>query len=466
MKISPARLAAYRVLRAVDEGRLDLPEAMARERALLPDARDRALATEIATGTLRWRGTLDYLIGFYSRRDPARLDPEILDVLRIGAYQVLHLDRVPAPVAVDEAVRIASSVARKRSAGSLVNAVLRAVARNRSTPPLPAAPPPDTVPSDPQSPILEQALDYLSITLSHPRWLVERWLNRYGFEAAEKWARFNNSPAPLTLRVNTLRIDRDALGELLARHDVITEPARYSPFGLVVVSGNPYRTPLAAQGLFIVQDEASQLVPLMAAVRPGERVLDACAAPGGKTAALAASIGDEGLLVAVDSRRLRVALLDETVKALGLRRARIVQADVTSPLPFRVSFDCALIDAPCSGLGTIRRDPEVRWRRTPEDLPRLAGEQAKMLERVAEAVEPGGRLVYATCSSEPEENEEVIARFLERRDDFQHEDPRKTDGIPEGLESVIDSAGNLRTYPHVHGLEAFFAARLRRSARR
>jgi 16S rRNA (cytosine967-C5)-methyltransferase len=205
-----------------------------------------------------------------------------------------------------------------------------------------------------------------------------------------------------------------------------------------------------------VQDEASQLVVLLAGARPGMRVLDACASPGGKTTALAALMADRGLLVAADVRARRVELLRRTVAASTATSVRIVLADLAAGLPFPDRFDVVLVDAPCSGLGTIRRDPEIRWRRVEADLPVLAAAQGRMLRHAAAAVRPGGRLIYATCSSEPEENEAVVAAFLARDRGFEPMDPRSE--LPEPVRPLLDQTGHLRTLPFAHGLEAFFAA--------
>ena len=469
--IAPARLAAYEVLRAVNNGRADLPAALARVRPRLDDERDRALAGEIATGTLRWQGAHDAVIAAFAGRPLAKLDPEILDILRMTAFQLLHLDRIPASAAVNDAVDLAGK-AGKQSAAGLVNAVLRRISRERAHLPLPPRPPEtcDAVVSpsatdvatpvarrlSAASPSRSEALAYLSTTLSHPEWLVGRWLDRHGFEAAEAWAIFDNRPATLTIRANTLRISRDVLAERLTALGVETEPARFAPQGLSVRSGNPLLTPLAGEGLLAVQDESSQLVAQLTAAAPGERILDACASPGGKTTAMAAAMENRGLIVATDVRGGRVDLLRRTVEAASARSVRVVQADVSGVLPFRTRFDCVLLDAPCSGLGTLRRDPDIRWRRSPDDLERLAALQVGMLGRAGEVVTDGGRLVYATCSGEPEENEAVIGRFLDEHRDFASAPER----IPPELARFITGEGYFRTFPFRDQLEAFFAAML------
>jgi 16S rRNA (cytosine967-C5)-methyltransferase len=450
-RAAPARRAAYAALRAVTSAQADLPDALARARGHLADERDQALAAEIATGTLRWMGALDAIIEACGSRPIGRLDPEVLDILRLSVYQIRHLDRVPARAVVNDAVDLVRE-ARKQSASSFVNALLRRVLREMDGLPLPRKP----LPGDG----VEAALDYLSVTLSHPRWLVARWVARAGFDAAEAWARFDNAPAPLTLRVNTLALTREDLVARLAAHGVSVSATRFSPDGLVVTGGNPFRTPLIEEGACVVQDEASQLVAMVADARPGERVLDACASPGGKTLAMAAAMQNEGLIVAGDVRSRRIALLTQAVARSGARRVRLARLDAAA-LPFGASFDLVLLDAPCSGLGTIRRDPEIRWRRREAELPVLAAAQARMLERAATAVRPGGRIVYATCSSEPEENERLVAAFLDAHPEFEIESPARRADVPPAVGALIDPAGCFRSWPYAHGLEAFFAVVLR-----
>ena len=463
MSAAPARRAAYRILLKVDRATADLPGAIAAERPRVKDPRDQALAAAIAIGTERWRGALDFLIERFSRRRLDGIDPEVLTSLRLSAYQVLYLSRVPPSAAVADGVELVRE-ARKTSAAGFANAVLRAIARERAAPPLPARPDPaPDVPGADGERRSASLLDYFSITLSHPRWLVARWLARHGESATESWLRFDNEEAPLTLRVNVLKISVEDLRARLHEHGVSTTRTRYAPHGLVVTSGNPITTPLHRDGLFVLQDEASQLVGLMMPVKPGDRVLDACASPGGKTTELAAEMEDRGLVVASDVRARRLALLRETLRRSGARCVRVTQADFTRPGPFGPVFDAVLLDAPCSGLGTLRRDPDIKWRRVEADLPVLAAAQLAMLQHAADTVHPGGWLVYATCSSEPEENEEVVQRFLEARPDYMAAPalPPVT-MAPDGAPSPVDAAGRLRTYPHLHGLEAFFAALLRR----
>jgi 16S rRNA (cytosine967-C5)-methyltransferase len=443
--ISPARVAAFDALRAVASAKSDLPAALAAVRPTLADERDRALANDLVTGTLRWQNELDFLIAHFAKRPLAKLDFDVLQILRLGAYQLLHLDRVPAAAAVNDAVAMTRR-AKKSSAAGLVNAVLRGLSRtSRQSLPLP---------SREASP-----LDYLEVSMSHPRWLASRWLDRFGFAATETWERFNNVAAPLTIRVNRLKTDAERLTRALSEQGVEVSASRYAPDGLTVTSGNPLRTPLAHTGQFFVQDEASQLVSLLALPQPGDTILDACASPGGKTTAIAAAADDRAHIVAADVRDARMHLLRETVASSGARGVRLVQANLEEGLPFGESFDVVFVDAPCSGLGIIRRDPDIRWRRREGDLARFRASQIAMLRNAAAAVKPGGRLIYSTCSSEPEENDQVVEEFLGSARRLKLLDMR---GALPALEPVLDNRGMLRTSPSNHGLEAFFGAVLRR----
>ena len=446
---APARVAAYHALRAIEGGRADLPAALATSRQHLSDERDRALAAEIVIGTLRWQRSLDQLIEHFSKRALSQIDPEVGSILRLSLYQLLHLDRVPASAVVDDAVDLTRG-ARKPSAAGFVNAVLRSTLRQRHRVPFPPRPDDD---ADPQA-----IVEYLAVTHSHPDWLIWRWLGRYGFACVERWVQFNNETPSLTIRANTLRVTRDELAAALARDGIETRPTRHAPHGLTVIDGNPLRR--LPDGSFVVQDEASQLVALAVGAQPGERILDLCASPGGKATAMAAAMRDTGAVIACDVRGRRVTLLGETVRASGAKHIHVAHVATRGALPFSAAFDRVLVDAPCSGLGTVRRDPDVKWRRQESDLSTFADDQGVLLARAATVVKPGGRLVYATCSSEPEENEMVVSAFLSRHRNFALADLRSVGQLPA---DIVDARGMMRTLPFAHRLEAFFAAALERT---
>ena len=469
---APARVAAHRVLRSTHEGRRDLATALDAARRDLADPRDRALAGEIALGTLRWRNAIDHILSQVSSRPLARISPPILDLLRAATYQIRWLDRIPAHAVVADTVTLTRAIGKPRGAG-FVNAVLRAMTDGRRHAALPRLQRPDLSRMAERTDTggsREAALSYLSVTLSHPDWLAARWLDRHGLDAATAWVRFNNQAAPVTLRPNLDRMSAPDLAAALAAHGVETIPARLAPHGLVVRTGNPTATPLAAEGAFIIQDEASQLVVELATPPPGSTVLDLCASPGNKTVGLAGpapSTAESGsgqkhrnarLVVACDLRPHRVALLNATRARLHLANVAVVRLDATATLPFGALFDCVLLDAPCSGLGTLRRDPDIKWRRAPTDLPRFADRQLAMLQRAADCVRPGGRLVYSTCSSEPEENEEIIERFLEGHGTFEQVRPESPVIAP-----LVDDAGHFRTLPFRDGVDAFFGAVVQRN---
>ena len=454
---APARRAAYGALRAIESGDELLSEAIVHARDSLTDDRDRTLVNAIVTGTLRWRNRVDWVLAGAIERDLARLDPEVLEILRLSAYQLLFLTRVPASAVVHDAVDL-TRTAGKSSATGFVNAVLRRVSRTRHQLNLPQPP------SSADERTRERWVDALSITGSHPRWLIERWLDRFGPEVAKAWVDFNNEEPALTLRANTLRASRETVAAQLQQSGIGVEFVRFAPDGLRVTSGNPLRTLLWKQRLFVVQDEASQLVPLLSGRRPRRRTLDACAAPGGKTLVLAAGPASHGLLVAADRRRRRLRLLRNYLTSAGAARVHIVGLDLSNGAPFADVFDLVLVDAPCTGLGTLRREVDIRWRRTPAQIAEAARMQTRMLRQAAGLVAPGGRLVYATCSSEPEENEEVVDNWLRSDPRFRraHRAALIADGVPAAL---LDGKGQLQTRPDRHGLEAFFAAAADRHGR-
>jgi 16S rRNA (cytosine967-C5)-methyltransferase len=427
--IAPARRAAADALAEIDAGDLDMGSAIARARVGLHDQRDRALLLEIVTGTLRMQAAIDYQLAARVKRPLARLDTALLRVLRMSAFQLIYLSRLPPSAIINDAVELTRR-SGKSSAAGLTNAVLRSVSRERAALSWPTR---------------ANLSEHFSTVLSHPRWLVDRWLERYGEQATEAWLQFNNEPASMCLAVNRHLTTRQTLAGDLAASGVKTEPTSRAANGLRVTEGHALGTDAFADGRFIVQDEASQLIGELASPPAGARVLDLCASPGGKTLAISADAGPRGLVVAADVRPHRIRLLASTLARCRVPATSVVHVPAEGPLPFQPgAFDLVVIDAPCSGLGTIRRDPDIRWRRLPGDLARFAAAQRALLDRAADLVKPGGRLLYSTCSSEPEENEEVVASFLRDRADFTTERTHQT--LP------------FRDY-----LEAFFGAVIRRT---
>lgn len=446
--MTAVRAAAARMLLAIDRREGTLGAVLEAERAEADDGRDAALLTALVAGVLRWRNEIDAVIASAGRRSVKSIDAPVLAVLRLGVYQLRHLDRVPDHAVVHASVAAVRTLGASSGAG-FVNAVLRAVIRRGSAISLPGRPATDN---------LDAQVNYLSITLSHPAWLVRRWIGRYGFDAAEAWCRFNNTIPEVTVRA----IDGSAVEELaqkLRAQGVDAAPAAHVDSARRLPAGALGRLPAAVRAQLQVQDEGAQIVAHFAAVRPDERVLDLCASPGGKTLVMAEALGRNRAagargLFAADHRARRVALLHDTLKRARLD-VPIVRLDGTAPLPFDRVFDCILIDAPCSGLGTLRRDPDLKWSRTIDDLAPLAETQLRMLTCAADAVRPGGRLIYATCSSEPEENAEVVDAFLRQDARFLAADPPDAPGVPA---SLIDGRGHLVTRPDRDALDAFFGA--------
>ena len=441
LSVSPARRAAFDILRRVEaEGAYAsvlisrLPESnLSRE--------DRALAQEIALGVLRRRRLLDYFIERYSRRAPTRLDLSVLIALRMGLYQLRYLTRIPQRAAVNESVNLVK-MARVASAAGMVNAVLRNAARHM-----------DEVPAVEISDPLEK----LSVELSHPRWMLERWMKSFGEGEARALALANNEPPPTAFRINT------SGDETLARLQdagLIWRPSSLAPGAFIVESGTASSLAQAAeQGIIYIQDEASQLVSLLLDPEGGERVLDMCAAPGSKSSHIAALAEGKSWVVACDIHPHRLATLGATCRKLGIDSIDRVALDATIALPFAesiVPFDRVLIDAPCSGTGTLRRNPEIKWRLAADDIKRLADVQLRLLERATDVLRPSGRLVYSTCSIEREENEGVIRRFIESGAPYRVLRPN-------ARADLITTEGFLRTYPHRDGADGFFAAVLEKT---
>jgi 16S rRNA (cytosine967-C5)-methyltransferase len=399
---------------------------------------DRALATELVYGTLAWQRRLDHHLTQLVTGSTTHLEPPVRVALRLGLYQLLFLDRVPAYAAVDASVRLARPSGR--GATGLVNAVLRRATREgREGMALP----------DPSRDPIER----LSIEWSHPRWLVERLAGEVGIDELPALLAAHNRRGPIAVRAHPPG-SGDALAAGLAERGVAATPSRWTPDGVVVARGAARLRALDVftAGRLAFQGEASQLVARLLDVEPGACVLDACAAPGGKATYLAA-LGAR--VTALDIHVAGARRILSEAKRLGLATIPAAAADARRP-PLRGPFDAAVVDAPCSGLGTLRRHPELRWRRRPEDLARLAALQGELLAAMAPLVRSGGLLVYAVCSPMRAETEDVVGAFLSAHGRFVVE--------PIGAPVPSDLTtrdGMLRTWPHRHDLDAFFAVRLR-----
>jgi 16S rRNA (cytosine967-C5)-methyltransferase len=443
--IAPARPVAARVLERVarDAAFADVTLEHELTRGAL-DPRDAALATELVFGTLRWQRYLDWRLERHSRRPLESLDTAVVVLLRLTAYQLLFLERVPAFAAVNDAVSLARRSGKPGVAG-FVNAVLRALARGR-----------DREPAPPRDPV-----EALAVRCSFPTWLAARWIDRYGPEEATGLMRAMNERPPFSVRANTLRVTRDELAERLRFDERLrSRPVRFAPDGLELehAGGAPSAWSAFTDGLLALQDQGSMLVSHLLAPAPGDTVVDACAAPGTKTTHLAQLMANRGRIVALDRDPERLARVREAAARLGVTIVETIAAPVEERTrELGAVADRVLVDAPCSNLGVLRRNPEVKWRRAVSEVATNASRQSAILDAAATMVKPGGRVVYATCSLEPEENDEVVRAFLGRHLEFSA-DPPAAFPLP------VDPAGFLRCLPHVHDMDGFTAVRLRRIA--
>lgn len=435
------REAALRILHAVDSRSAFSDRLLDGAHARGGDPRDRALLHELVKGTLRWRGRLDWALDQRVHIGLAAVQPWIRNILRLGAYQILMLDRVPPHAAVDESVKLAHKYGHAGAAG-LVNSVLRRLAEEKDTIEWPTG----------------DDLTSLSVWGSHPEWIVARWLERFGVEDTRALLLADNRPVPTGLRVNRLKMSREELIAKLAEAGVEARPATMSP-DLVWVEGHHSPGALEAftQGMCTAQDESESLVGRLVAPEPHERLLDLCAAPGGKCTHLAELIGDEGEVWAMEKDAHRVASLETAIARLGIHSIHVVHGDGLS-YAFPMPFDRALVDAPCSGLGVLGRRADARWRKTADVLAEMPPVQLELLTSAGRRLRPGGVLVYSVCTFEPEETDQVVARFLEQNTDFTLESAA---GFVDA--AVVTPEGTVRVLPQRHGCDGAFAARFRKA---
>jgi len=415
-------------------------ETKLRESALRP--LDAALVTTLVQGSIRYKALLDHHLEHLTRGGWERLPGPIRAALRIGAYQILVLTRIPASAAVHESVELAKRYGHPGTAG-LANAVLRRLASGER------APLPDRA---------EDPAGYLAIVHSHPRWLVARWLDRYGMDEAERLLAADNDEPSVSVRANAHRIPVAELAKLLRAEGIESKPGPNGGPVLVLEGGFvASRSPLFRDGLLSLQDEAEASVPGLLDIKPGDRALDLCAAPGGKASQMAERVAPGGRLTAVEIQPGRArALRENLVHRLRLPGIDVILADGRTA-PFGQPFDGVLLDAPCTGLGVLRRRADARWRKKEADIAPMAALQSSLLDRAGALTRPGGVLVYSVCSLEPEETDRAVASFLERTPAFRMEDARPF--LPSGFAS---DEPVLRATPHRHGTDGVFAARLRR----
>jgi len=405
-------------------------------RKYILNRRDAALASRLVLGVLQNDRYCDYYIDLYRSAKKDRLQPKLRSILRIGAYQLLFMDRIPAHSAVSESVELCRASGCDRASG-LVNAILRRIAENRENlPPLPE----------------EESAAGLALRYSHPQWLVQRLLDEHDAAFVEAYLAANNETPPLTIRVNTLRIGVDSYRHALACSDV---PFKEHENGCFELQGGAVtELPGFDEGLLYVQDRAAQLAVLAAGPRAGMHILDACAAPGGNSFAAAIAMGDQGRILSCDIHEKKLDLIRFGAQRLGIGsiECRVGDARVYQP-ELAESFDIVLADAPCSGLGVIRRRPEIR-QKAEGDIAALPEIQAAILENVSCYVKPGGVLLYSTCTVLREENEEIVSRFLGGHTEFAAEDYCAGD--------IASHGGMVTFWPHVNGTDGFFAAKMRR----
>jgi 16S rRNA (cytosine967-C5)-methyltransferase len=445
-RVSAARRVAAEILRRVEEDGAFAAPLLAGSVAGELRADDRALCYELVLGCLRRQLWLDRLAEQLSGRKASTLDAPVRRALRLGLYQLRFLSRVPASAAVNESVKLVYE-ARLRSAAGFVNAVLRRATREPEL--------------DPAAGLTDE-VERVSVETSHPAWLIARWVEQFGAEEAASFARANNDTPPVAFRLSTHRPESEPVLEMLREAGAEVVASRIAP-GAWRVRGaaggevNALLRKASAEGLIYMQDEASQLVARVVGARAGERVLDVCAAPGSKTTHMASLAGDGARVVAGDRHAHRLRLVVESAARQKLDSIRTVVHDAEHGLPFAgETFDRVLVDAPCTGTGTLRHNPEIRWRITPDDIRELVSRQRPILEAAARAVRRGGRLVYSTCSVEQEENEALVASFLEAQNDFGQVTPRPAS------DELLTTTGAARTWPQRDDVDGFFVAAFER----
>jgi 16S rRNA (cytosine967-C5)-methyltransferase len=448
MSLAP-RMSALAILMDIDHGNLTLDHHMDRFHLESRfDRRDEAFVTALVYGVLRWRRRLDWIISTVSTTPLAKMDPHVINIVRMGLYQIIFMDRVPNSAAVNTSVDLTKALKKKWLTG-FVNGVLRNALRR--------------LPGIEHTSSEKDPIQALSVAQSMPKWLVKRWIKQFGQQEATSLCEAANRIPLLTLRTNTLKTDQTTLIRNLQAIAEVVRPSNYAPDGIVLegLTGHLFASPAFEKGWFQVQDEAAQAVGYLLAPKPGQTVLDACAGLGGKTAHIAALMENSGRITAMDRDGRKLEKLDKEMQRLGITivSPQTIDLEIGNTSKNPEQFDRILLDAPCSGLGVIRRNPDAKWTRRPQDIDRCARTQLQLLENIAPRLKPGGVLVYAVCSTEPEETHGVINSFLNKQANFAIDE--NSSELPPALIPLLDERGWLKTTPHRHGTDGFFAIRLR-----
>jgi len=437
-----AREVALKIINDVIHNHAYANIALAREinRQKLSD-QDRRFITELVYGTIKAKATIDWMIGHYINRPLDKIAPVILNILRMGMYQIFFLSKIPVSAACNQSVELTKKYGHTGTV-KFVNAVLRNAGRS----------PEKIVYPDRQ----KHTAKFLALTYFHPEWLVKRWIKRLGVEAAEELCRINNLTPPLCLRTNTLKNTREELLMILEKEGVSAEPSKWTPEGIVCHSYPALSTLKSLRdGLFQVQDESSMLVAHVLDPKPGEFIIDTCAAPGGKSTHIAALMQNKGRLLSADIHDHKLTITRENAERLGITMIETKVLDATTiGNQYPSQADRVLVDAPCSGLGVLRRKADSRWRKEESMLRELPILQQEILRSAAECVKVGGILVYSTCTTEPEENQQVVEKFLQDRPNFALE---KTSSF---IPTPVDDAKMIQLWPHVDQVDGFFIARM------
>lgn len=403
---------------------------------------DKSLLAEIVHGVLRWQGRLDWILNGFTHGNFSKSEVNVRNALRVALYQILFLNHVPQYAAVYEAVEFIKRIRGEKFAG-FVNAVLRNILRTLDAIYYP----------NPE----EELIQYLAVYYSHPAWMVKRWLTRFGREELEKLLIANNEIPGLTLRINKLKIQPPEFLSLLDKQNVPYQGSSFIDYFIKVKSlSGISQLNIFQSGYFTIQDESAALPVLLLDPHPGEKVIDMCAAPGGKTTFIAESMQNQGEILSVDKYESKLNMIKTSCERLGIQNVKLLVSDATQ-LDSSLA-DKVLVDAPCSGLGTLRKKPDIKWKREAEDIPHLADQQMKLLENGARLVKPGGVLVYSTCTTEPEENDLLMKSFLAQHPDFVADDASKFVN-----KSVVSQDGFVETFPHRHHIDGSFCARLIKS---